>query len=441
MKNSREFFSCVLPSLAAFALSGVYAVVDGFFVGNSIGDAGLAVINFAFPVTALLQAAGTGIGMGGAIRFAICAAQGDEKTARHYFSATLILLALCGALLSVQFFVSAGPLLKTLGARGAILPLGREYLIFIAAGALFQVFGTGLVPLIRNMGGSLYAMFAMSAGFIANIVLDWLFIMVFGWGMAGAAVATVIGQAATALCAAFYFAVKRYPPSRPPVRMVLRLFSVILKIALSPFGITFSPMIGMMLMNRFSVLYGGEGAVACYACVGYIVTIVYLLLQGVGDGCQPLISRYYGSGRRADMRRVCLLAYMTAGALSLLSICALYLARGGVGELFGASEAVGRSVARVLPLFLAGVSFLAFTRITAASFYATEESRLSYILVYAEPLFLLAFLLLMPRFFGLTGVWLATPASQAATAAIASAARRKAKALNPSRAGRAEAAS
>ena len=394
MKNSREFFSCVLPSLAAFALSGVYAVVDGFFVGNSIGDAGLAAINFAFPVTALLQAAGTGIGMGGAIRFAICAAQGDEKTARHYFSATLILLALCGALLSVLFFVSAGPLLKTLGARGAILPLGREYLIFIAAGALFQVFGTGLVPLIRNMGGSLYAMFAMSAGFIANIVLDWLFIMVFGWGMAGAAVATVIGQAATALCAAFYFAVKRYPPSRPPVRMVLRLFSVILKIAISPFGITFS-----------------------------------------------LISCYYGRGRRADMRRVCLLAYMTAGALSLLSICALYLARGGVGELFGASEAVGRSVARVLPLFLAGVSFLAFTRITAASFYATEESRLSYILVYAEPLFLLAFLLLMPRFFGLTGVWLATPASQAATAAIASAARRKAKALNPSRAGRAEAAS
>lgn len=262
MKNSREFFSCVLPSLAAFALSGVYAVVDGFFVGNSIGDAGLAAINFAFPVTALLQAAGTGIGMGGAIRFAICAAQGDEKTARHYFSATLILLALCGALLSVLFFVSAGPLLKTLGARGATLPLGREYLIFIAAGALFQVFGTGLVPLIRNMGGSLYAMFAMSAGFIANIILDWLFIMVFGWGMAGAAVATVIGQAATALCAAFYFAVKRYPPSRPPVRMVLRLFSVILKIALSPFGITFSPMIGMMLMNRFSVLYGGEGAVA-----------------------------------------------------------------------------------------------------------------------------------------------------------------------------------
>lgn len=64
MKNSREFFSCVLPSLAAFALSGVYAVVDGFFVGNSIGDAGLAAINFAFPVTALLQAAGTGIGMG-----------------------------------------------------------------------------------------------------------------------------------------------------------------------------------------------------------------------------------------------------------------------------------------------------------------------------------------------------------------------------------------
>lgn len=84
------------------------------------------------------------------------------------------------------------------------LALGMEYLIFIAAGALFQVFGTGLIPLIRNMGGSLCAMFAMSAGFIANIILDWLFIMVFGWGMAGAAAATVIGQAVTALGAVLY---------------------------------------------------------------------------------------------------------------------------------------------------------------------------------------------------------------------------------------------
>ena len=101
MKNAREFFSYVLPSLAAFALSGVYAVVDGFFVGNSIGDAGLAAINFAFPVTALLQAAGTGIGMGGAIRFAICGAQGDAEGERHYFSSALLLLLLCGAVFAL----------------------------------------------------------------------------------------------------------------------------------------------------------------------------------------------------------------------------------------------------------------------------------------------------------------------------------------------------
>ena len=435
MKNAREFFSYVLPSLAAFALSGVYAVVDGFFVGNSIGDTGLAAINFAFPVTALLQAAGTGIGMGGAIRFAICGAQGDAEGERHYFSSALLLLLLCGALLSLIFFVLAGPLLKALGAEGATLTLGMEYLIFIAAGALFQVFGTGLIPLIRNMGGSLCAMFAMSAGFIANIILDWLFIMVFGWGMAGAAAATVIGQAVTALGAVLYFAAKRSPLSLPPARRILHLFSVILKISLAPFGITFSPMIGMILMNRFAVLYGGEGAVACYACVGYIVTIVYLLLQGIGDGCQPMISRYYGRGRRADMKRTCRLAYATAGALSLLSVCLLFLTRWRIGGLFGASPPVSLGVGETLPLFLAGVLFLAYTRITAAGFYATEESLLSYILVYAEPLLLLVFLLLLPAFLGLTGVWLAMPASQMTTALIAAAVKRRADSPNACRVG------
>ena len=121
---------------------------------------------------------------------------------------------------------------------------------------------------------------------------------------------------------------------------------------------------------------------------------------------------------------------MRPGALSLLSVCLLFLTRWRIGGLFGASPPVSLGVGETLPLFLAGVLFLAYTRITAAGFYATDESLLSYILVYAEPLLLLVFLLLMPAFLGLTGVWLAMPASQMTTALIAAAVKRRADSPN-----------
>lgn len=92
MGNRREFFHFVIPSIIAFALSGVYAIVDGFFVGNTIGDAGLSAINIAYPITALLQAVGTGIGMGGAVCCAIRKAEGKEAEAKAFIAANWWLL-------------------------------------------------------------------------------------------------------------------------------------------------------------------------------------------------------------------------------------------------------------------------------------------------------------------------------------------------------------
>lgn len=196
-KLGREFFRYVLPSMLAFALSGIYSIADGFFVGNELGDSALTAINVAYPLTAFIQAAGTGIGMGGAILFTLASASSAPEARNKYLGTALILLAFSGLLLTALIFFASPPLLRLFGAEEDILTLAEEYMRFIALGSLFQVFGTGLTPFIRNMGGTVTAMSAMIAGFVTNIVLDYLFVWVFPWGMTGAAVATVIGQAAT----------------------------------------------------------------------------------------------------------------------------------------------------------------------------------------------------------------------------------------------------
>ena len=278
---------------------------------------------------------------------------------------------------------------------------------------------------IRNMGSVSFAMAAMILGFVTNVTLDYAFVWVFSWGMAGAAWATILGQAVTMIAAVAFFLFRRYRVERLPVKSLRACWGETLKVALSPFGLTFSPTVTMLLMNRFLLLYGSEQSVAVYGCIGYITAIIYLLLQGVGDGCQPLISRYYGERNEANGRRMRSLAYRTALVVSAVCMAAVFLAREKVGVLFGASETANAGVAQVLPYFLSTLLFLAFVRITTSCFYATEKTRLSYILVYAEPVCTLLFLLTLPLGLKLTGVWLAVPLAQTAAFLIALLAKRR----------------
>lgn len=198
------FLRYVIPSVLSFALSGVYAIVDGFFVGNSMGDIGVSSVNMAYPLVAVIQSLGTGIGMGGAICYSISRAEKNEKCAREFTASALWMLILLSVFVTITIFFLNSTLLRLLGARNQLLELGEEYITIIALGAGLQIMGTGLVPFIRNHGGSTYAMFSMIAGFVTNILLDYLFVWVMEQGVAGAAWATIIGQGVTMLAAFFY---------------------------------------------------------------------------------------------------------------------------------------------------------------------------------------------------------------------------------------------
>ena len=427
---SKKFFSYVIPSILAFALSGVYTIVDGFFIGQSLGDTGLTAITLGYPISALIGAIGTGLGLSGAIRFTILSAQGEGKKRQECFGGTTLLMLVVAGLLTALLFAFAKPILYLLGARGNMLTLCTAYARVIALGAVFQLLATGFVPFIRNMGGATVAMVAMILGFATNIVLDYAFVWALNWGMAGAAWATIIGQAVTMVVAVIFFAAKRSGFRLPELRKLCGLWKTVLIVSISPFGLTFSSIITMLFMNRFLLLYGDEQAVAVYGCIGYITAILYLLLQGVGDGSQPLISQYYGEDDRASVRAVRRLAYLTAVAVTVVCMIGVYLARAKVGTLFGASPEANTGVIRYLPLFLAPLLLLAFVRITTSYFYATEKNGLSYLLVYAEPVCTLLTLLLLPPLLKLTGVWLATPIAQVVTFVIAWAAKRRVDAKN-----------
>ena len=290
MNQYKMFARFVIPSVLAFALSGVYTIVDGFFVGRSMGDAGLSAINIAFPVVSLIQSLGTGIGMGGSVLWMVKKGTSGPEEAGKYVRGVLLLLLLVSIATTAGLLFVTEPILRLFGAEGPLLVLGKEYLDVIVIGAAFQIFATGIVPIIRNNGSSVFALIVMMSGFLTNIVLDYLFVWAFDMGTEGAAIATILGQAVTTV-EAFAYLLYRKLPIKGSLSGFGRIAGNIARVGIAPFGLTLSPMVSLMLINRFSMMNGGEAAVACYACLAYVLTIVQMLMQGVGDGSQPLISQ------------------------------------------------------------------------------------------------------------------------------------------------------
>ncbi|HBF6874633.1 TPA: polysaccharide biosynthesis C-terminal domain-containing protein [Clostridioides difficile] len=400
MRDTKTFFKYVFPSILSFALSGVYAIVDGLFVGNSLGDIGLSAVNIAYPIEAFIQAVGTGLGMGGAIYYSIYRAEKKEHEARMFTAGALWLMLISSVILTVLVLLCCNPILQLLGATGNMLALAEEYIVIVTVGTALQIFGTGLVPFIRNLGGSFYAMIAMIAGFITNIILDYLFVWVWGQGVAGAAIATVIGQGVTMLIALVYILRKKQFTLKIPISKAGTVSASILKIGVAPFGLAMSPNISSIIINRFSASYGGEPAIATYACIVYMICIIYLVFQGVGDGSQPLISQYYGERDFTRLKSIRRLAYSFAMLLAIIGCIIMYLTRGSLGLLFGASNEVNTEVAKIIPIFLVSVPFVAIFRVTTASFYASEKSALSYVLTFIEPILMLTLMLILPPLFG-----------------------------------------
>ena len=233
------------------------------------------------------------------MQYSICDGAGEHKKKYQYFSGSMILLLAASFLLTAVILAGRPTLLKLFGARGEIFDLGAEYIRFIALGTIFQMFGTGLVPFIRNMGGVIAAMAAMIAGFVTNMILDYVLVWVLPYGIAGAAVATVIGQAVTLAVCLGYLLLRKTKVLVSIKDSWKSVTKEVLLVAISPFGLAFSPNITLILVNRSAATYGGDQAVTTYATISYVAWVVLALLQGISDGC-PASSQHLSWRRRSE---------------------------------------------------------------------------------------------------------------------------------------------
>lgn len=408
----KKYAGYIFPSMLSFLLTGIYSIVDGIFVGRAMGDPGLAAINIAWPLVSLIISLGTGIGMGAAVVISLSRGAGDIKKAARTQGNAFFLLFISSLLLVIFLYFFHPPLLLLLGAKDELLPIASDYIKYILLGGMVQVFATGMIPLMRNHGASFYAMCSMAAGCITNIILDYLFVIALNLGIKGAALATVFGQLLTLVSGILFFARKKNRISLSNLRPEKNTIHAIIKVAVSPFGLTYLPSVTIIFMNLQALRYCGEEAVSAYAVLAYIISFMELLVQGIGDGSQPLLSLCQGSN---DIKTLKIYAkwtfalgigFGTAGAVIFV------LMRDLIPVLYGTSGAAAAYIVYATPYFALVMALYGFTKPAVSYFYATHRMIRSNLLVYGEIVLTLSFIILLPLIFGLDGVWFTIPAVQ-----------------------------
>lgn len=428
-----QFWRYALPSMFSQLLNSCFIIVDGLFIGRNLGDAGLAAINVAWPIVALIQAVSLAVGTGGAVRLATALGKGDEDEALTARGNAVLLLAASAVALGVGLGLTYPYILPLIGANEELYPLAAAYIRVVCLLTVCQVFATGLLPLVRSAGRTLAAMTVTVGGLLGNIFLDWLFIQRFQWGLPGAALATGLSQGACALAALpLLLAHKGWPLRLGQFAPCKRMIKGILHYAVSPFGLSISTSAILLITNLRALRYGGTQGVAVYAVLSYVLGSIIPLISGVGDGLQPLVS--YARGAR-DWQGLCHLrrkGLALAVAVAVISGVACFALREVLPAAFGASpEAAAQGAAAMWTLTLA-CPFVAVVRFSRSYFCAVGEPLAGGILAYGEPLSAQPlFLFTLPLWLQLEGVWVAYPAAVMLTAAVAVVLTRRHLALLP----------
>ena len=304
----KVFLSYLVPSVSATLVTSIYILADTMMIGRGIGAPGIAALNILLPLYSLYYGIGMMCGIGGSVLFGFSRGSGREAEARRYFTTGLIMVVAAAAAALIGGHVFFDPLTRLLGSTDSMeaymVPYGRV----LMTGAPVFMLSSFLQAFVRNDGAPKLAMAGVISGGVTNVVLDYVFIFLMGWGMGGAALATVTGTTLTVaiLCSHFFSPENRLNPERGGS---CRKAKEIVGNGLSSFILEVSNGLVMLLFNRQLLAYVGDLGVVVYGIISNASLVVVSISNGLSQAVQPLLSANFGAGktgRIAEAKRLAL---------------------------------------------------------------------------------------------------------------------------------------
>ena len=427
-----------IPCIVSLVVAALYNIVDQIFIANAsyLGSYGNAANTVVYPLTVVGLAIAVMIGDGCCAFVSISLGSGDSDRAKTSVGNAVVLSIVAGIVLMALYFAFQDAILTAFGGSVNVETFhqSKEYFTYITMGIPFYMFGQAMNPVIRSDGSPRFAMVSTLAGAVINIILDPIMIFVFRWGMMGAAVATVLGQVATAALAVWYlFHMKAVKLEKRSFHLKGKIMRGFLPLGICSLLSQLSLVAAMMAINNMVRTYGAQDEIfgqAQYAqipmaVIGIVMKffqIVISVVIGMAAGCIPIVGYNTGAGRKDRVRQLLtrlLIAEACVGAVAFVIVMALPRQLIGI---FGAANESVYYTEFAIKSFRTYLCLMVPACINKAAFIflqslgkAWSSTMLSMV---REVVFGVGFALLLPLFFGLDGVLYSMPVSDALTLII-----------------------
>ncbi|MCA1753592.1 MAG: polysaccharide biosynthesis C-terminal domain-containing protein [Spirochaeta sp.] len=365
-----------LPSIAGLLLVGINQLIDGVFVGQFVGEAGLGGVSLALPLTQVTLGLGAMIGSGaGSILSRAIGADNKllQSTIIPAMNSVALLLAVAVALIVVP---NAAAIIRIMGGTGELVDLGSEYLRIMAAGAIFPIWGLGSNLLIRAEGRMVAAMVRTSVTVIANTILNYIFMGVLGWGMTGAALATVLAMALFCLTGISYFSSNKptFETRVAALSFDRTLIREIVSVGAPSLVLQVMGLIQQLVTYRLLAYHGGAGDIAFFGAVHRLFFVALLPANGFVRALQPVVGINYGAGKYRRVRTA-VVVFLSANIALLLGLWlllntspSLFLSTMLPGRVFTVTE-IGNYRLFVTLLPMLSMIFITVTYLQAGRYY------------------------------------------------------------------------
>lgn len=292
---NKDFFKYVIPSIASMWISALYIMVDAIFVSKGVSSEALAAVNLAMPYTNFIFGLSVLFSIGSSTVISISLGKGENKKAKEYFSITIVLLTIISSIICIFSLIFLDEICLFLGATNSILPMVKSYLGVIILFIVFYIVSYALEVLIKTDGYPHLSTIGVIISALTNIVLDYVFVMKFNWGLEGAALATGLARLFSFVFFMSHFLGKNSKLKFCKFKFEMPFIKRIMSIGFSDCATELSLGIIILLFNQCILMFLKEDALITYSVISYVNTMVLSTMLGISQGLQPLCSYYYGT--------------------------------------------------------------------------------------------------------------------------------------------------
>lgn len=420
-KIGKLLWNYSLPAIIAMTASSLYNIIDRVFIGQGVGALAISGLAITFPVMNIVTAFGTLVGAGASAIISIRLGEKRHIEAIRTLGNAFVLNLLIGLVLAVVLLIFLDPILLLFGASNDTLPYARDFMQIILLGNIITHLFFGLNSIMRSSGYPIKAMVSILLTVGINIILAPLFIFVFQMGIRGAAIATVISQTCGLIWVMLHFFSKKSYIRFQPAGFHLRVGIIrdIFSIGMSPFLIHTCTCLITILINLRLKQNGSDYAVGAYGIINSVTTLIIMIVLGLTQGMQPIAGYNYGANKMNRVVSVFKRAVFSGTIITMTGFAILMLFPKTITLAFtNYEELVNISVQGMRPyiLFLPLVGF----QIVTSNFYQAigRAKTAIFLSLSRQVLFLIPFLLILPKYFGLSGVWYAIPSADLLSALV-----------------------